>query len=297
VAVTFWTQAMQWTSLTEYRAWGARYAPAWAAAGLVQTADTGQINWATVSPSPTGGSASGYEIWRFNDAAQATVPMFMKIEYGAGAVSSPGIWVTVGTGSSGAGAITGINFARAPLIFQNLANAAAGDFWVSGVGDGWVALCTSGGATGGAAAATNFFCIERLRLADGTADTSADAGFVVCARNGASSSPFTAVLQDASVSEVVGVGGWPTLNPYSPPASSGAYKGQIYAYTYHPVLGRPRGAMKSAVCCFVNDLPSYAGFSIPVYGVTSTFRHTGTAPLTSFGRSPSPTVVPALRFD
>lgn len=88
---------------------------AFALVGLVKTADTGQVNWGTLTWVPTAGQqVAGYEIWRFNDALQATKPLFLKIEYGSNphtgstaANDSVGMWITVGTGSSGAGAITG----------------------------------------------------------------------------------------------------------------------------------------------------------------------------------------------
>lgn len=92
-----------------FRAW-----PQWihdrlAAAGWVQTADTGQINLTTVVK-PAGVSTSqGNEIWRMDDALQPGHPVFMKIEYGSYITSAnnPAIWLTVGTGSNGAGTITG----------------------------------------------------------------------------------------------------------------------------------------------------------------------------------------------
>lgn len=91
-----------------FRAWGSPISAALAAVGLVQTPDTGQINWATVLKPAAANTVAGYEMWRFADALQATSPFFFKIEYGssaAGAVT-PGIWVTTGTGSNGTGAIT-----------------------------------------------------------------------------------------------------------------------------------------------------------------------------------------------
>jgi hypothetical protein len=91
-----------------------------AAIGLVKTADTGQINWATVSFNPTtGNQVAGYEIWRFNDALQSSFPIFFKLEYGTSTVGSSASWadcdqitVTVGTGSNGSGDITDIFSAR-----------------------------------------------------------------------------------------------------------------------------------------------------------------------------------------
>lgn len=87
--------------------------------GLVQTADSGQFTVGTYSTVSAGtNNTSGtydvdaYLIFRFNDALQATAPIFIKIEIckGGGSVSngySVVLRVTVGTGSDGVGNITG----------------------------------------------------------------------------------------------------------------------------------------------------------------------------------------------
>lgn len=83
------------------------------AVGLIQTDDTGQINWATVE-APTSSSAAGvpvgYEIWRFDDALQDTHPVVIKLEYGAAngtspSIATPALWVTIGRSSDGVGNI------------------------------------------------------------------------------------------------------------------------------------------------------------------------------------------------
>lgn len=80
--------------------------------GLTQTSDTGQINTSTVTR-PTTNTAGGYVILRFNDTAQSTAPLFMKIEFGTGgAVASPNIWITIGTASNGSGTINGVTGSR-----------------------------------------------------------------------------------------------------------------------------------------------------------------------------------------
>lgn len=93
-----------------FRAWGLAHSTALAAAGMVQTADTGQINWVTVLK-PAAGVTAGYEVWRFADAMQATAPIFVKISYGIGAAAAANTAsitaVVVGTGSNGSGTITG----------------------------------------------------------------------------------------------------------------------------------------------------------------------------------------------
>lgn len=103
------------TTVTDFRTWGSAVSAALAAVGMVKTADTGQINWATVGL-PQVNTAAGYEVWRFADTLQATAPVFFRVEYGAGAVANvPQMWLTVGKGSSGAGVITEELVARIPL--------------------------------------------------------------------------------------------------------------------------------------------------------------------------------------
>ncbi|MGV8959197.1 MAG: hypothetical protein ACOH1V_02260 [Stenotrophomonas sp.] len=77
------------------------------AAGLVQTTDTGQINPATVVGAAS--TISGYSIHRFADALQATAPVFIKIEYGnSTSYASFQSAYTIGTGTDGAGNLTGV---------------------------------------------------------------------------------------------------------------------------------------------------------------------------------------------
>src|SRR6186997_665737 len=96
------------SSDANFRVWGAYISSKLLAGGMVQTADTGQINWTTVL-TPTGiNTYAGYEIWRFADALQASAPVYFKIEYGEGSnVDGPAVRVKFGTGSDGAGNLTG----------------------------------------------------------------------------------------------------------------------------------------------------------------------------------------------
>jgi len=79
-----------------------------AAWGWVQASDTGQT--ATDSlPALTGAwTTSGIQIWRMNDALQSTAPVFLRIEFRSGSPGgSPDIKISVGTGTNGAGVLTG----------------------------------------------------------------------------------------------------------------------------------------------------------------------------------------------
>lgn len=100
------TSPMDSDTDANFRAWGSQISAQLAAVGLTQTADTGQINWTTASISGYPGIV-GYEIWRFNDAAQAAAPVFAKVGYGADGAANPHMSLTVGNATDGAGTITG----------------------------------------------------------------------------------------------------------------------------------------------------------------------------------------------
>lgn len=104
------TDVSSFTTDAKFRSWGSAVSAAIVASGLTVTADTGQINWTTVTRPTAANTKAGYEIYRFNDTAQATYPIYLRIDYGSSAQASgqgPATWLTVGTGSDGAGNITG----------------------------------------------------------------------------------------------------------------------------------------------------------------------------------------------
>lgn len=105
----------------KFRTWGSAVKALLAASGLVQTTDTGQIDWTTVTKPVAIQTLAGYEIWRFNDSLQTTDPIFIRIEYRSGGTASgnsPAMLVSAGTGSNGAGAITGLQTTSAILTFN-----------------------------------------------------------------------------------------------------------------------------------------------------------------------------------
>lgn len=103
-----WTGPIDHTTNTGFRSWGSTVSAKFALAGLIQTSDTGQINWSTVNRAASNGLA-GYEIWRMNDSAQATAPIFFRVEYrtGPGGSDCPEIRIGFGTGTNGSGTLTG----------------------------------------------------------------------------------------------------------------------------------------------------------------------------------------------
>lgn len=102
-----WATRIRHDSDAAFREWGSELNTKMALVGLIQTADTGQINWVTVTR-PSANTDAGYEIWRFDDSLQGTAPIYFKLYFGAGGnISIPRMRVQVGSGSNGSGTITG----------------------------------------------------------------------------------------------------------------------------------------------------------------------------------------------
>ena len=120
-----WSTRVRHDSDATFREWGSELNTKMAAAGLVQTADTGQINWTTVTRPGTNTDA-GYEVWKLNDSLFGTAPIYIRFDYGtAGSATQPSIKATVGTGTNGAGTLTGTALTTAKRTNGN--NAAAVD--------------------------------------------------------------------------------------------------------------------------------------------------------------------------
>lgn len=92
------------SSLANFQSWTSLLYTAFVTQlGWVQTSDTGQAaNPIAAVPSST----YVYWIFKANDSQASTTPIFVKVELGWSS-TSPSIRITVGSGSSGAGVITG----------------------------------------------------------------------------------------------------------------------------------------------------------------------------------------------
>lgn len=99
------------TTDASFRAWGSAISTLLDDVGLAKTADTGQINWTTVARPTATNTVAGYEI-RVHDSTLGDT--YFKIEYrtaGSTTGANASLQVTIGTGSDGAGTITGVMFA------------------------------------------------------------------------------------------------------------------------------------------------------------------------------------------
>lgn len=188
-----WSTPIEHSSDATFRAWGSDLSTRFATAGLVQTTDTGQINWVTATR-PGAIAFAGYEIWRFNDTLQATSPVFIKVEYGtANNTTVPALRITVSSGTDGAGTPTGlVTTARLAYTATTLiANANITNFPSF--------LCATAGFSGlsfkaGAASSSNLTLIGFTvqRTVDNTGAPTATA--VVLTTCGATNNATTAAL-------------------------------------------------------------------------------------------------------
>lgn len=155
------------TSDAGFRAWGSQLSAGLATAGLVQTADTGQINWLTVTR-PATNTAGGYEIWRFANSSR-----YLKIEYGTAASATiPQMWITVGAGSNGSGTLTGqlstrVIFTSAGALASIVTNYPT---YICVLADAF-ALCWKANSAGGGTCMSGFVVVGNSVDADGVTDS------------------------------------------------------------------------------------------------------------------------------
>ena len=223
------------------------------ASGLVQTGDTGQINFGTNTLyATTGNVAVGYEIWRFNDALQATAPVFIKFEYTTSTtqIGAPAMYVTIGTGSDGVGNITGVFMARTLVSASNMYSLSTLHFSSGAANRFWVAI----GAFS-QSATWMVLSIERTHDSNGT-DT---AEGIMFAGGGTSSGAMTCYAIAGATSTVYGA--W---NSVTPPSGSGAKAPNINAF---PV----RAWAPGETLPFVNILTAVSGdfANNTTYSITS----------------------------
>ena len=109
MTTSVWSTVLDHSSNAGYQAWATELIVKLLAVNvsqLTQTADTGQLANPVVAARPAINTAAGYWIFKWTDGS--STDLYFKIETGTGAaLTTPQLWVTVGTGSDGAGNLTG----------------------------------------------------------------------------------------------------------------------------------------------------------------------------------------------
>ncbi len=252
-----------------------------ATGAVVQTADTGQINWAS-AVTPTAFTHPSYEIFAFNDSLQATAPIYLKLEYGwGGNISNPSVRLSVASGTNGAGTLTGVvtalqlplspsgtaytNSTTAQTIHANGSAADSALLWA-----GWLSGTVGGG----------MFLVERSRDFDGTPNSdgvlvygtqysSAGTNYLDCLR-------FTpsGITQNATPKS----GGMVLLPSNSLVATTATTGGNTYFMPWYTgVYGTSIGGpSKYVVGYYKSDVGAGASITLSLYGQSNTFLAGGT---------------------
>lgn len=252
------------TTDAEFRTWGAALAASMQAAGLVQTSDTGQINWTTVTRPAAINTVGGYEIYRFNDSLQGTYPIFLKIEYGTHTSTNiPGMWLTVGTGSNGSGTITGQSSTRVTVVGGGavVSTSTAYPTYVC-VKDGFLGVMWKVGAQTSAPQAMAYFAVART--VDDTGAETGD-GYTVFAR--ITTSSRSANAQSVSVANSTTFTASIFFSMVTMAVTSSAVGSDKQAYKCYTVQPRVRPVMQMCTV-MAAEYPSATSFTATLVGTT-----------------------------
>lgn len=277
-----------------FRAWGSGIAAQLVACGLVQTADTGQIDWGTVTAPTAQNTMKGYEIYRFNDALQGTYPVFIKVEYGSSQFCTitytAGMYVTVGKATNGAGTLTGTTSTRRMIginkspFYANTFTYNSGDSFCSG-GNSRICLFANRATTGpnysqGPVYSINqFFVVERSR--DSSGAITSDYIFT-WAGNSSYKGSVPTYSPTPNVPQLIPFSGTLPAQPGSTPiiqppntGGTGTFSEDLYVLPIYPsdvVLHPP---ITAAFEYFHADTAQLTPFSLTVYGQTMTYMPLG----------------------
>lgn len=259
MATRTWVSPVSHSNDAEFRAWGSELSTE-LDTYLPKTTDTGQINWSTVTR-PAANSAAGYEIRRFNDSLQATAPIFIKLEFGtAGNAAMPSIWVTVGTGTNGAGTLTGSVTQRATCTFTLVPGSGGYPSLISSTQGFFGLLWKSGVAAGNG---YGFFAIARHATPVGVAD--GDGFMVVWGGINASTACISQCVRTASPANVFTASNQFALIPGQ--VVSSAVDADYQAYAVMGINPRVWVVPWLAAVCLA-DIPDRATFSTALAGST-----------------------------
>lgn len=246
-----------------FRSWGLGLAAQFAAIGLVQTADTGQINWATVAR-PAINTVAGYEIWRFNDALQATKPVYIRFEYAVGSNQDrPRLNAIVSTGTNGAGTSTGqVGVARNIPSSTSRSVGITYPSYCSG-SSSRLNLCTNLDTTSTGYAMLHL--IERTKQADGT-----ETGDGIVAFSQGASSSFFQILPFIGSPPSTG-----TAN-LALPLSTGNLSTFGVDVALSPTVCFLGKSLFASWCCYIHtDIGELSTFTMQHLGATHTYLPLG----------------------
>lgn len=278
------------SSAANFKEWASEICAALGALGWIQTADTGQIDW-TTNPAVPAAGVYLYQIWRMADALQATLPIFLKVEFGSIAGPLPSFRYTVGTATNGAGQIIGIN-TGAPIVLP----AVAGQ-----VNQGVAQFeCDFSGSTGrfsmlmwrNCTGVNNPFLLVIDRSKD---NAGADTDEYVTIVHGA----YSNNIRQQSIVKAVGATNAETqlVSAAIFSSASAAFNNKVAVLPIFPLVGQLGNPMLGCASIKAADFPEGTTFTCTMYGVVRTFLVTKNAAWTPNFGAASGLYAAALRWD
>lgn len=234
--------------------------------GWVQTGDTGQMNFVTVTAPAAGNAKQGYIVVRMADSLQATSPIYIRIDFGSGSAALvPGIWVTIGTGSDGVGNITTKRFdggAVAGATVSSGANSATASNSYGSASTNRVQCCLFVQTT------SRQLCFNIERSKDSTGADTGD-GILFYHNNGTSAFNKQLYVVMGAAAQPTAEAGFQyilsTVNPSS-------FSGEVGIGIPIPMKGYAQQPGYGIAIVRQNDFAAEATFTVSVYGNTITYQ-------------------------
>lgn len=127
------------TNDATFRSWAGGISAALDSAGLARQNDTGAVTSWAAQTRPASGTTPYFEIRKLDDPATGACPVYIKLEFGMINTQVPSFYVSTGTGTDGAGNLTGPGSAIAPVnLVPNGNDSLARTCHATCDGDGFV---------------------------------------------------------------------------------------------------------------------------------------------------------------
>lgn len=253
------------TSATDadFRNWIAAIIAGITGVGWVQTGDTGQVNTATVTVGAVANTERGYAMFRTNDGVSNIYLRLGFTSGGTGNLGRPRMNIQVGTGTNGAGTLTG--FVTGVVTPSNFVQSPAQTCYFSGTTS---RLCVLMWHESGFQDATNgtwLISIERSRDASGN-DTAVGFYVVVAysVASGAVMSNFLTFAGPASGQESLIHG------PFTVAATT-VIGTTVAVFPCYPIFGAAQNPSLNLVSFRSGDITPDTVFTFTMYGATRTF--------------------------
>jgi len=242
-----------------FRDWGSQLSAAFETLGFTKTADTGQIDWATVLHPTANNQMMGYEIRQFTDDLQAQTPVIVKVEYGSGTngASNIGLTLTVGKASDGIGNLIGS--AASPIwIYTSGGSNDAKPFYVSS--DGGRINFGVGNITAASVWSIGF-SIERFKDNSGVPT---NAGVNIVAFGPSFKFQQCLPRYGSSFPNVI----QPGLCCMAPYTGTGSYDGNIGLFPVHSMRGYTDNPDLGCCVYCISDIATNTGIDLTILGAS-----------------------------